>query len=185
MAAAGGPAVDHRCERVAAATLRRLVAYSSPAPRFPGGVRLGVDGRHRAHRRVARSRAPRARGGLAARGHADGHRVDEAGDPAADRRVRRAVAVAGRSDPRSRARAHPSSRLPRQPAADVCGNAALLSSRCLVALGAHPQPNASTAATSSRFPSAATRSATPRRSSSSRAGEPFTRLWLWRRPAAR
>src|SRR6188508_970295 len=106
MAAAGGPALEHWCWRVAAATLRRLVAYSSPAPRVSGGVRIGVDGRNRTHRRVARSHTARARRGLAARGHADGHRVDEAGDLAAHRRVRRAVAVASRSDPRSRARAH-------------------------------------------------------------------------------
>ena len=55
----------------------------------------------------------------------------------------------------------------------------------LVALGAHPQRARALLRPRRACPSAATRSATPRRSSSSRAGEPFTRLWRSRRPAAR
>ena len=73
-----------------------------------------------------------------ARRRADGHRLAEAGRAAAGQRAGRADAAAARSDPRPRARAHPPARLPRQPAADARRDAALLSSRRVVAVAAHP-----------------------------------------------
>ena len=59
-----------------------------------------------------------------ARRRADGHWLAQAGDPASRDRAVRAHSPSARGDPRARARAHSSSRLSRQPAADA------LSKRC-------------------------------------------------------
>ena len=96
-----------------------------------------------------------------------------------------AVAVADRSDPRARARAHPPPRLRGQRAADDRRDAAVLSPGGVVGLEADPRSSASTAATTSRWRSAAIRSATRRRSPSSRAGARRRRRWRWPRPAGR
>ena len=69
---------------------------------------------------------------------ADRDRVAPAGGADAGERAGRDGAAAARSDPRARARAHQPPRLPRQPAADARRDAALLSSRGLVAVAPDP-----------------------------------------------
>src|SRR5262249_10097796 len=69
-----------------------------------------------------------------ARRRADGRRLAAAGDPAAGRRTRLVVAVAGGSDHCARARAHPPARLRGEPAADPGRDPALLSPGGVVAV---------------------------------------------------
>src|SRR5688572_232827 len=56
----------------------------------------------------------------------DGHRLPAASDPFSGQRARGPVSDADRGDPRTRARAYPPSRLPGEPSADICRNAAVL-----------------------------------------------------------
>ena len=126
---------------VALLTLRLLAGWlwvqrlrsrgTAPAPR---GV--AADGRPAVEAPAHRAADPAAR--VRARRSADGHRLAEAGRAAAGERAGRAGAAAARSDPRARARAHPPSRLPGQPAADAGRDAALLSPGRLVAVAPHP-----------------------------------------------
>ena len=79
------------------------------------------------------------------------------GDHPANRRARLVDAGAGRSHPRARARAHPAARLRRQRAADDRRDAAVLSPRRCGGSRSASASNASTAATTSRWRSAAIR----------------------------
>jgi len=109
------PAAPSRGARDELVALADAVPPAGVPARAPGG---GARGRVRAGRR------------------ADCRRLAASGDPAADRRPGIVDALAGRSHPRARARAYPSSRLRRQRAADDRRDAAVLSPRGVVALEA-------------------------------------------------
>ena len=144
--------------------VRRLhrVALATPSSRWQ--TRLPPP------RVSARAARRRPRGGVGARRSADGRRLAAPGDSAAGGGDRLAVAGAGRSDPRARARAHPPPRLRGEPAADDRRDAAVLSPGRLVGVERASAPSASTAATRWRCAFAAMRSAMRGRSPSSRPG---------------
>ena len=137
------PADDHhrvacRCRASSREDGRRLVARSEAAPArardeflamADGVPPAGVPAR-------ASRRRPRRRVGARRRAHR--RRLAASGDPASDRRAGVADAGAGRSDPRSRARAHTPSRLRGQPAADDRRDPAFLSPGRVVDLEPNP-----------------------------------------------
>ena len=111
-----------------------------------------------------------ARGRIGAGRRADRRRLAAAGDSASGRGDRVADAGAGRSDSRARARAHPAARLRGERAADDRRDAAVLSPRCVVGVEPHSRRARALLRRRRGRASAAIRSATRRRSPSSRPG---------------